>query len=142
MGFNKRYVTKESLLEAIKRGREHYENYITKPDALILDKWSSYFLEDLSKEHLVKRKDIIERSSYSSSYPDATLLTSLSECLIDLYDKEASWIDIGYVISKLHLNIPENMKGKFQKLRTLAINEVIKYYDSKVRESNLNNLDV
>lgn len=39
MGFNKRYISKESLKVVYKeKGQEGLENYLYKPDALIIDR--------------------------------------------------------------------------------------------------------
>lgn len=39
MGFNKRYISKESLkIVYTEKGREGLENYLFKPDALIIDR--------------------------------------------------------------------------------------------------------
>jgi hypothetical protein len=37
MGFNKRYINKNNLLSACSNGLEYLINYITKPDALIIE---------------------------------------------------------------------------------------------------------
>jgi hypothetical protein len=37
MGFNKRYINKNNLLSACSNGLDYLVNYITKPDALIIE---------------------------------------------------------------------------------------------------------
>lgn len=37
MSFNKRFISKNSLLSAASNGLEYLINYITKPDALIIE---------------------------------------------------------------------------------------------------------
>ena len=37
MSFNKRYISKDSLISAASNGLDYLINYITKPDALIIE---------------------------------------------------------------------------------------------------------
>ena len=65
MGFNKRYITKETILLNISD-----LDRLFKADALIMDNWSRKFSDDLNREERQLREKIKEDQKYSSGCPD------------------------------------------------------------------------
>ena len=131
MSFNKRYVTKEQLLDRIKTGRESLDSYLSA-DALILDSVSSKFVNDLNGGSKVIRDRLCKLYTISSgdewrNDPDYLKLNSLADCLIYLYT-DPSWIDISVSLEMMNIEIPESIRGQFTKIKEFVIDKIeLKY---------------
>ena len=128
MGFNKRYITKETILLNISD-----LDRLFKADALIMDNWSRKFSDDLNREERQLREKINEDQKYSSGcpdkHPDYPQLNSLSEALIGLMTNP-TWLDIHFVQDKLgrfQLEIDEF--GDFEKLKTKSIEAIVNHFN-------------
>jgi len=128
MGFNKRYITKETILLNISD-----LDRLFKADALIMDNWSRKFSDDLNREERQLREKIKEDQKYSSGcpdkHPDYPQLNSLSEALIGLMTNP-TWLDIHFVQDKLgrfQLEIDEF--GDFEKLKTKSIEAIVNHFN-------------
>ena len=128
MGFNKRYITKETILLNISD-----LDRLFKADALIMDNWSRKFSDDLNREERQLREKIKEDQKYSSGcpdkHPDYPQLNSLSEVLIGLMTNP-TWLDIHFVQDKLgrfQLEIDEF--GDFEKLKTKSIEAIVNHFN-------------
>ena len=128
MGFNKRYITKETILLNISD-----LDSLFKADALIMDNWSRKFSDDLNREERQLREKIKEDQKYSSGcpdkHPDYPQLNSLSEALIGLMTNP-TWLDIHFVQDKLgrfQLEIDEF--GDFEKLKTKSIEAIVNHFN-------------
>jgi hypothetical protein len=132
MGFNKRYLDRGIILKNLSK-----IDSLLNTDALILDSWSSNFINDLNPKQKNHRIVIIEETKISSNPNDwisnrfFSEMTSLSELLI-LLSTEASWVDISATIEILKLDIPEDIRGKFEEQKKLCIESIINYYDSLI----------
>ena len=116
MGFNKRFINKEKILSNI----DNILNLL-KSDAIITtDKWSSLFLDDLSKNH---------KNFY--------LLNSLSEALINL-NTNPTWMDIHIVSIATKFNIEESKRGNFKEIINIAKDSIISYYND-ISKNNYTN---
>lgn len=134
MSFHKRYITKDLILSNI-----NDLDRLFNADAFIMDMWSSRFCDDLRPEERIIRKDIEEKIKYNSvinykTEPIFNDLYSMSECLISLFNRP-TWWDIFKVSDKLGL-IHDNA-GDFEKLRELAIERIIEYYDRPNRNDKI-----
>lgn len=131
MSFNKRYVTKEQLLDRIKEGRDSLDSYLSA-DALILDSVSSKFVDDLSNKNEKTRERLCKLYTISSgdewrNDPDYLKLNSLADCLIYLYT-DPSWIDISVALELMNIEIPESIRGQFTKIKEFVIDKIeLKY---------------
>lgn len=131
MSFNKRYVTKEQLLDRIKEGRDSLDSYLSA-DALILDSVSSKFVDDLSNKNEKTRERLCKLYTISSgdewrNDPDYLKLNSLADCLIYLYT-DPSWIDISVALELMNMEIPESIRGQFTKIKEFVIDKIeLKY---------------
>ena len=97
MSFNKRYITKDSILSCIKNGESL--SRLTKADALIMDNWSSRFFDNYSFDYQKMRdelnNDVMFQSSYNATYEHKNFnsLKKLSNILENLI-KDPSWTEI------------------------------------------------
>lgn len=131
MGFNKRYLNKEIILSNLSN-----IDKLLKADSLIMDMWSSYFIEDLNSKQRELREVLLEDTKFDSSgnyqnHKYFYLLNSISEAIINL-STDPSWLDIQIVCIKTGFKIEESEKGKFDLLRKKAIDSAINYYDNLV----------
>ena len=62
MGFNKRHLSKEKILSNL----SNIDNLL-KADSLMMDQWSSYFVEDLKPEQRDLRKELLEDTKFDSN---------------------------------------------------------------------------
>jgi len=130
MGFHKRTIHKENILENIDN-----LDVLFHADALIMDDWSSKFKNDMSKKDRKLIDDIYEKNQFLSYHTDDyKQLSSLSECLISLMT-EPRWAPLLYTLERLEVDIKEEERGRFHKLKAKAIDAIIKYYSIK-KESN------
>jgi len=137
MGFNKKYLTKETILSNLSN-----IDKLLKADALVMDMWSSYFVYDLDPKQRDLRKTILEDTQFDSSgdkyksHPNLSLLTSISETLINL-STNPDFVDL-HIASSIKTNFrnkePEIINKvyatHFDSIVDRAINSIISYYDS------------
>ena len=131
MGFNKRYLNKERVLSNLSN-----IDKLLKADSLIMDMWSSYFIEDLNLKQRELREVLLEDTKFDSSinyqnHKNFYLLSSISEAIINL-STNPSWVDIHIVWVKTGFKIEESEKGKFDLLTQKAIESAVTYYDNLV----------
>jgi hypothetical protein len=121
MGFNKRYVSKDNILNSL---NNEYINSFQKADALIMDNWCSNFFKHYKwnyNKYESIRKEIIDKYKLSSNLSDIqndinlSKLESLSNILINL-ENDSSWIDVILTIRLLDIKLEEGDKGQFDKL--------------------------
>ena len=128
MGFHKRYITKDKLLENI----HHIDEYLNA-DALVMDSWSVNFCKDINKkDREIRKKIIYDTGCWSGSFNshvNYSQLVSLSEALISL-SNNPSWVDIQFTIEKLNIKVNEDEAGIFDILKNKCINSIINYYAS------------
>jgi len=131
MGFNKRFLSKETILNNLSN-----IDSLLKTDGLVLDMWSHYFVKDLDAKQTPLRQELIEDIQFDSSgdyqnHKNFYLLSSISEAIINL-STNPSWVDIHIVWVKTGFKIEESEKGKFDLLTKKALNSAISYYDNLV----------
>jgi hypothetical protein len=132
MGFNKRYLNKEIVLSNLSK-----IDKLIKADALIMDSWTSFFIEDLSQKQRELRKELIEDTliysdaSQYQNHKNFYLLNSLSEAIINL-STNPSWVDIHIVNIRCKFEILESERGSFQILTKKSLESAISYYDEMV----------
>lgn len=121
MGFNKRYVKKDNILNSL---NNEYISSFQKADSLIMDSWCSNFFDNYNwdyKNYEYIRKETIDRYKFSSNLSDIendtnlSKLESLSNILINL-ENDSSWIDVILTIRLLDIKVGELDKGRFDKL--------------------------
>ena len=129
MGFHKRYVKKENILDSISD-----LDTLLSSEILIMDSWSNQFTNDLDPSERKLREKIKEDQKYSSSgctdkHPDYPKLKSLSETLIGLMTNP-TWLDIHFTKTKLNLQFPLEDSGQFEIQKNKCIASIIEYYDN------------
>jgi hypothetical protein len=121
MGFNKRYVKKDNILNSL--NNEYISSY-GKADALISDIWSGNFFKNYKcdyNKYEATRNNILENTKFSSNLSDIendssfNKLKHLSNILINL-ENNPTWIDILLTSKILNIEIKEEDKGQFDKL--------------------------
>jgi hypothetical protein len=133
MGFNKRYLDKEIILSNLSK-----IDRLLKADALIMDMWSSNFINDLSENQRKLREELITDTMFSSNQQDMMnhknfyLLNSLSEALINL-STNPNWVDIHIIYIRTGFEIEESEAGLFDKISKKATDAVISHYDSLIK---------
>lgn len=129
MGFHKRYVKKENILNSISD-----LDTLLSAEILIMDNWSNKFTNDLDPSERKLREKIKEYQKYSSSgctdkHPDYPKLKSLSETLIGLMTNP-TWLDIHFTKTKLNLQFPLEDSGQFNIQKDKCIKAIIEHYDN------------
>ncbi len=121
MGFNKRYVSKDNILNSL---NNEYISSFQKSDALIMDNWCSNFFKHYKwnyNKYESIRKEIIDKYKLSSNLSDIEndssldKLKYLSNILINL-EKNPTWIEVLLTTKILNIEIKEDYKGQFDKL--------------------------
>lgn len=131
MGFNKRYLSKETILSNLSN-----IDKLLKADALVMDMWSSYFVYDLDPKQRDLRKVLLEDTKYDSgtqylNHPNFHLLTSLSETMINL-STNPNFVDLHIASIKTNFKAKDSERGRLEALRDSAIKSIILYYDGLV----------
>lgn len=148
MGFNKRYITKEKIINAIK---ENSVDKLFKADQLIMDSWSERFHDnyDFGENYKNNRKKLNDNTRFSSfhdaiynheNFPKLKKLSNILENLI----REESWIDVLLAFDimvdlGIIYEITEDMRGKYSQLRELCINKITNYYTTESRDKAIEN---
>lgn len=134
MGFNKRYISKESVMLELSNGSS--PSRLLKADALIMDDWSSKFFKEYKNNdsYRLDRQRLIEDTRFSSNH-DTTYkhqnfgkLKNLSNILENLY-LESNWVDILLTFEILGgEGVPKSDVGRYEKLRTICIDKIEKHF--------------
>jgi hypothetical protein len=154
MGFNKRYITKDSVLSCIKEGNDL--NRLLRADALIIDNWSLRFFENYDTSNKYKEmRDELEREVIFSSNLSDTInhrnfnkLRKLSNILENLIKAPSSgpinnthsWTEVLLAASFKLGEVPEEYRGKFEKHRQFYINAIINLYTTESRDKIIDNI--
>ena len=143
MGFNKRYIRKEMILDNI--DNISYISKLVKADALIMDSWSVKFFDnfDFKYETYNKLREELYDDVQFYSFHKPTLehknynkLKKLSNVLINL-KTNPSWSDIlltSDILKEMDMefaekqNPPQEIAGKFSKLVPYFIKVIEEYY--------------
>jgi hypothetical protein len=133
MGFNKRFVKKEMIINNI--NNLNYISNLVNADALLIDDWSDNFYKNFDfnyKTYNDLRKNIISNTEiYSDNkrileHNDFIKIKKLSNVYLNL-KTNPDWVDIQLVNSILEEIIPDDISGKFD----LLVNFFIKKIDNK-----------
>ena len=133
MGFNKRYIHKEMILN--NPDNVSYIARLVNADALIIDDWSDRFFKNFNfkwETYNKIREEIIDSHFNSiTRHRNYKHLFNLSNVLLNL-KTNPSWIDIqlSYDIlkDKIEINVPEEEVGKFDILVEYHIKLIEDYY--------------
>jgi hypothetical protein len=136
MSFNKRYLTKEVVINMISKNR--FSKY--NSDILIMDKWSSKFYDNYNKkeEYNLLRRELINETKFYSNLQSTTnhshydKLKSLSNIYENLI-KENEWVDVLLTFDILGNKCLSNDNGKFNftELKKIAIKKIEQHFDGQ-----------
>jgi len=143
MGFNKRYIRKEMILENV--DNIPYVSRLVKADALIMDTWSDKFFKNFDfkwEKYNEIREGVKEDTIYDSHHSNVLNhknykeLFNLSNVLLNL-KTDPAWVDIlltSDILKELDIefvekqNPPKEITGRFQKLVPYFIKVIEEYY--------------
>jgi hypothetical protein len=135
MSFNKRYVSKDSVITQLKMGSSLSK--LLNTDALIMDDWSSNFFKNYKNDRKYQsdRKKILDDTVFQS-YHSAILehsnflrLKNLPNILENLY-LDPNWVDILLAFNILGGDdITLLSIGKFEELRSICINKIENHFN-------------
>ena len=141
MGFNKKYINKDKIMEAIKLNS--LSKLTDDSDALIMDSWASKFFDnyDFNSSYKNYRDKLDDDTKYSSvhhviyNHENFGKLKKLSNILENLI-REESWIDVLLAFDLMVdlgiiYEVTDDMKGKYRKLRELCINKIVNHYTTE-----------
>jgi hypothetical protein len=135
MGFNKRYIKKELILNNL--DNLDYISNLVNADALIIDNWSDKFYKNFNfnfKNYNKIREKIIKDNIFNSNHREMistdnfNKLKSLSNIFINL-KKNPDWLDIHLANALLEESIPDDIIGKFDLLVNYFINKINLRYE-------------
>jgi hypothetical protein len=135
MGFNKRYIKKELILNNL--NNLDYISNLVNADALMIDDWSDKFYKNFNfnfKEYNKIRNKIINDNIISSNHREMlstdgfSKLKSLSNIYVNL-KTNPNWLDIHLANSILEESIPDDISGKFDLLVDYFINKINLRYE-------------
>lgn len=140
MGSNKRNITKDIIIYYLNNKdinplvRDIKINQLFEADALIFDKWSKNFYNDLNPKEREIREKLVEKYRFSSGYDfitdeDYKSLKSLSESLISLLGTNPLWEDIFMVSNVLNINYHSDESGKFELMKEKCVKSIIRHFD-------------
>jgi len=135
MGFNKRYISKDTVMLELSNGGNLSK--LLNADALIMDDWSSKFFKEYKNDikYRSDRQRILDDTCFSSNHNDTykhdnfNKLKNISNILENLY-LDPQWVDILLTFDILKIDgVDKSAVGKYEKLRTICINKIEKYFD-------------
>lgn len=135
MGFNKRYISKETVIYELSNGRS--PESLLKADALIMDDWSSNFFKDYKNDSIYRsdRNKLSDDTKFSSNHATTykhdnfNKLKKLPNILENLY-LDPQWVDILLTFDILGGDgVPKSAHGKYEKLRTICIDKIEKHFN-------------
>lgn len=128
MGFHKRFITKQHIIENI----HNIDEYLNA-DAIIFDEWSSRFFEELDRDERKLREEIkkkmFENGGCADKHYGYDKLESFSECLISLMT-DPNWLDVHFVKDRLGFDLELDEMGKFEIQRQKSIDKIIDYFEN------------
>jgi hypothetical protein len=133
MGFNKRYIKKELILNNL--DNLDYISNLVNADALIIDDWSDKFYKNFNfnfKNYNKMRNEIKDNNNYREmvSTDGFNKLKSLSNIYINL-KTNPNWLDIHLVNSIIEESIPDDISGKFDILVHYYIDKINLIYEQR-----------
>lgn len=148
MGFNKRYLDKETIMDTIKSNGSIIK--LTNVDALITDYWSGKFLDNYNFKNYQKLRDKLNddvkfSSSHQTTYEHDNFskinnIKNLSNILENLI-KDPSWTEVIITFQLLGSeDVPVSAKGRFNDLKDICIDKIINYYTTESRDKIINNI--
>jgi len=146
MGFNKRYIDKDKILNAIKLN--NISKLTDNVDAVIMDSWASRFYENYEFNNTYKidrdklNDDVRFFSDHSKTYSHENFnkLKKLSNILENLIMDE-SWVDILLTLNMLGTEgVDEKNIGRYPLLRKLCIGKIINHYTIESRNKIIDNI--
>jgi hypothetical protein len=141
MGFNKRYITKDKILNAIKEDTVHK---LFMADALIMDSWSSVFQDnyDFGASYRMDRVKLENDTKYSS-FHDSMInheifpkVIKLSNSLEGLLSTD-SWLDILVVLELLGSEGTDDIRGNFKALKKHCIDKIMNHFTMLSRNKSI-----
>lgn len=124
MGFNKRFITRDSIITK-KTLNDIFS--LLEADSVIFDNWSSNFFENIDEkwnDYQLVREAIIADNKFSSAIPDVPAEIKnmpLSLIYFNLLN-EPNWIDIELCLSNFRpIDIPNDIQGRFEELCKFCI---------------------
>ena len=128
MGFNKRYVDRESILNNISR----IDSFLDSDSIICMDLWSSQFISGLNKWERADMEQLREKYRYhSGSYEDDSTFRSMKSVSENLRFLMISpdWVDIHLSIRLLGIQVDKSDEGKFDIILEKCIGKAIEYFD-------------
>lgn len=123
----KRYIDKEIIIKNL----SNIESILDGSYIITKDRWSSKFIEGLNIAERKEKEHIEDKTKYISSLDDIDIskFKSITEALINIHKKE-NWIDILIAKNIINFEIPEQISGQYDKIKQLAIKNMIDYFDN------------
>jgi hypothetical protein len=128
MGFNKRYVDRESILNNISR----IDSFLDTDSIICMDLWSSQFISGLNKLERSDMEKLREKYQFhSGSYDDDSIFRSMKSVSENLRFLMISpdWADIQLSIRLLGIQVDKSEYGNFDDLLEKCIGKAIEYFD-------------
>lgn len=149
MGFNKRYLDKEKIMETIKSKGSIQK--LTNVDALICDYWSGRFMEHYDFKNYQKLRDkLCNDTKFSSNhqttydhenFPKILNIKNLSNILENLVSNNDSWIEVILTFQLLgNDDVPKSASGLFDQLKKICIDKIINHYTTESRDKIISNI--
>jgi hypothetical protein len=133
MGFDKRFISRDLIIS--KKNIIDILNLL-KADAVICDKWSSNFFENLNEkweDYQLVRESIIKDNKFSSAIPDVSEIKDmpLSVTYFNLINNP-NWMDIELCLSNFRpIDIPNVIQGRFDELCKFCISLIENKYNNE-----------
>jgi hypothetical protein len=148
MGFNKRYLDKDKIMDTINSNGSI--SRLVNADMLICDSWSTKFMDNYDFKKYQKLRDKLNNDVQFSSklnntyehenFDEINKISNLSNVLENLINNP-SWLEVIITLQILgNEEIDEYSRGKFDKLKNICINKIINYYTTESRDKIINNI--
>lgn len=147
MGFGKRYVSKDKVINTLVEGGSLSK--LIKADALIImDNWTYKFFEDYNndQQYIIDRDLLIDDTIYSSfhestyTHKNFQNLKNLPNILENLYLSD-QWVDVLLTFEILGSeDINDSARGKFTILKDICINKIKNYYTIESRDKSISEI--
>ena len=136
MGFNKRYITKQAILNCTSQDSVLK---LLRADALICDAWATKFLKEFNHQvddYQTARQILSEKTGIYSggefkTYPEYQMLKSLGNVYFNLKTsrEQLEWIDISLALDLTNAPVPQEIAGYVEKLQDYCIKVIEKHFD-------------
>ena len=149
MGFNKRYLDKDKIMDTINSNGSI--SRLVNADSLICDSWSTRFMDNYDFKKYQKLRDKLNNDVMFSSNLSNTVehenfnkinnIKNLSNILENLINNP-SWVEVIITFQLLGDSdeVDGNSIGRFDKLRSKCINKIVNYYTTESRDKTINNI--